>query len=424
MPKRRSRKRGSGVPHLIWRNNVAYWSRRHEKLPGGRIVSSLEVKREKEDVAITYAQALNTLCDRGDWTLVERWHNGNIHISDIARAVREGDYSPLKRLSIAGTLLGEAVDSYMRTVRATLEAGTVRMYESALKQLVDELKPDYSMAQLTTDAANAFLHAPKLYGSVQQKTIIWSAHTQNNMRTVYKALWKYVIEKEQEEAEKQNALPSVIRNPWMKAKVQKRRKTRHAFLSPEQWRTVITHPKVARTPLDAFLCAGIMGLRRDETAHLRPNIDVDVDNAVIHIQPRKGAFEWKPKTDNSVRDVPIPDELIEHFRYHAEHYAGEKFFFVGERFDQPLGKTTARNWVMKAFNAAGLKYGREGDALTQHSLRHTAATWMLSKGVPLPTVAEWLGDTQQEILATYGHAIPKDRQRAIVAMNENLSLAA
>lgn len=409
------------VPYLIWRGNVAYWSRRHERLPGGRLVSSLGVKRNKAELAATYASALNTLCDRGDWTLIERWANGQLHITDIARAVREGDYKPLARLSIAGTLLGDAVDAYMQTTGATLAKKTYRSYESILKQLTDAKGRDLPMASLTTAEAEAFLHAPKFVGSVQRKVIQWSAHAQNNARTIYKALWKMVIERETEEAEQQGAQPTVTKNPWLKAKVQKRRKTRHAFLGEAQWKALINHPRINGTPLAAFVCAGIMGLRRDETAHLRPGIDVVLSGAPsIHIQARKGAYEWRPKTENGERDLLIPAKLLPHFIRHAEQYAGEKFFFVGEGRDQPLGHTTCRNWTMKAFRLAGIEYGREGDALTQHSLRHTCATWMLSKGVPLPTVARWIGDTKEVVLSTYGHAIPSDDARAIAAMEESL----
>lgn len=419
MPKLRKRTR-SDVPHLTWRGNVAYWERRDDKLPGGRVVKSLEVKHDRSDLAAQYAHAINTLCERGDWNVIRRWVDGDVHITEVARAVREGDYSKLNRLNVAGTLLGDAIEAFMRRTRATLAKRTGTTYESILRQLLEKFGADYPMAGLSTDAAEAFLHETKLYGTTQQRPITWSAHMQSTARTIYKALWRGVIDREQEDAERQGAVPSVTKNPWVKARIPKRRKTRQSFLTRDQWKALIEHPSIRQTPQDAFLCAGIMGLRRAETAHLRTGKDVvlDVARPYLHIQSRGGKHAWNTKTENSVRKVPIPAKLIPHFQYHAAHFAREEYFFAAEGHDEPLGASTCRRWTMNCFKAAGIRYGREGDAVTQHSLRHTCATWMLSAGVPITTVAKWLGDTNEMVLSTYGHAIPGDDERAERVMEE------
>lgn len=47
--------------------------------------------------------------------------------------------------------------------------------------------------------------------------------------------------------------------------------------------------------------------------------------------------------------------------------------------------------VKKGFAAAAERAGLEG--VTPHTLRHTAATWMAQRGVPLPDIAAYLGHT-------------------------------
>jgi len=53
------------------------------------------------------------------------------------------------------------------------------------------------------------------------------------------------------------------------------------------------------------------------------------------------------------------------------------------------------------------------DDVTPHTLRHTAASWMVQKGVPLFEVAKYLGhSTSMMIEKTYGHLAPDHLRRA------------
>jgi integrase len=51
-----------------------------------------------------------------------------------------------------------------------------------------------------------------------------------------------------------------------------------------------------------------------------------------------------------------------------------------------------------------------------HVLRHTAASAWLSAGISVGAVAEFLGDTESTVQATYSHMMPDDRERARKAM--------
>ncbi len=44
---------------------------------------------------------------------------------------------------------------------------------------------------------------------------------------------------------------------------------------------------------------------------------------------------------------------------------------------------------------------------TLHTLRHTAATLMLTNGVPIHVAAARLGDKPETILKTYAHLLPQ-----------------
>jgi integrase len=58
-----------------------------------------------------------------------------------------------------------------------------------------------------------------------------------------------------------------------------------------------------------------------------------------------------------------------------------------------------------------------------HVLRHTAATLMLTNGVPVHVVAAWLGDRPETILKTYSHLLPHSDEQAADEMAALLTSA-
>jgi len=52
-----------------------------------------------------------------------------------------------------------------------------------------------------------------------------------------------------------------------------------------------------------------------------------------------------------------------------------------------------------------------------HTLRHTAATWMVMAGVPLAEVARVLGDSEKTVEKVYGKHAPDYLRRAVGALN-------
>lgn len=50
--------------------------------------------------------------------------------------------------------------------------------------------------------------------------------------------------------------------------------------------------------------------------------------------------------------------------------------------------------------------------VTQHTLRHTAATWLMQAGVPVRTSAGYLGMSIEVLLNTYGHHHPDHLREA------------
>ncbi len=58
--------------------------------------------------------------------------------------------------------------------------------------------------------------------------------------------------------------------------------------------------------------------------------------------------------------------------------------------------------------------------LRLHDLRHTSATYLISKGIPVATVSKRLGHSNiYTTLNTYTHLVNQDEEKAILLFNEH-----
>ncbi len=94
-------------------------------------------------------------------------------------------------------------------------------------------------------------------------------------------------------------------------------------------------------------------------------------------------------------------------------FAGDRYLIRVRGRDEPISRATATHWTRQAFEAAGIKYGRDGDGLTLHSGRHTYASWLAQDGVSLNVIAKLLGDMTKVVEETYAHLIPDTYRTAV-----------
>ncbi|MBR1868382.1 MAG: site-specific integrase [Clostridia bacterium] len=134
-----------------------------------------------------------------------------------------------------------------------------------------------------------------------------------------------------------------------------------------------------------------------------------------------GVYEKSPKTKTSVRDIPIPTELLEELRKYREWFrlADDNFddkhdqYYLAVGIDrQPLYPQTVGNFLHRLEQRNGLKN------VTCHGLRHTYCSLLLSQNVPIQTVSKYMGHSDSTItLKVYSHFIPDTQERVIVALD-------
>ena len=60
-------------------------------------------------------------------------------------------------------------------------------------------------------------------------------------------------------------------------------------------------------------------------------------------------------------------------------------------------------------------------AITPHTLRHTAATWMVQRGILFEMVAKFLGNSKEMVERVYGHHSPEWLRLAADALSSQVA---
>ena len=161
-----------------------------------------------------------------------------------------------------------------------------------------------------------------------------------------------------------------------------------------------------------FALIAHLGLRKGEALALRWE-DVDIEARQIHIRRTLSRVSGslvvgEPKTARSRRKLPLSEALLSLLETQrarqvqdaedaANFWTDSGYIFTSET-GQPLDP---RN-TLRAFDTAARKAGIEG--ATVHSLRHTAATLLITSGNDLRTVSELLGHSNvRTTLDVYAH---------------------
>ena len=195
---------------------------------------------------------------------------------------------------------------------------------------------------------------------------------------------------------------------WRHREVQ----TRHR--GPEKSRKLPTGKRPLRH-LARFVLIGIYtGTRAGAIAAASPQRAagrsfVDLDEGIFY-----RLAQGKKATNKRQPPAPIPPRLLAHMR------RWERLGLVGGHFVEFNGKPirSVKTAFARAVQLAGLC--SEGGKIVPHTLRHTAATWLMQRGVSIWQAAGYLGMSPEILDRVYGHHSPdylKDAATAITSKN-------
>lgn len=170
----------------------------------------------------------------------------------------------------------------------------------------------------------------------------------------------------------------------------------------------------------------LTGIRNAELHGLRWS-DVDLENHILHVRRNRlvskqfGVYEKSPKTKTSLRDIPMPDNLVEDLKRYKDWFRladdnfdekqDEYYLAVGLN-RQPLYPHTMGHWLTKLEAKHGFKH------VSCHGLRHTYCSLLLSQNVPIQTVSKYMGHSDSTVtLEVYSHFILDTQEKAVFALN-------
>ncbi len=204
-------------------------------------------------------------------------------------------------------------------------------------------------------------------------------------------------------------------NPAAKVKLPRRVRHEVQTFTPLEVASLIMAAR-PRWMGDLITLAYRTGMRRGELFGLKWE-DVDFDGEYLLVRRTISAKAPKerlihlPKTERSRRRIDL-DRLSLEMLNRRRNVATTEWVFEG-RGGHLLSPWIVTKYMAMACKKTGIPHR------CFHTLRHTHATLLLSKGVNPKVVQERLGHSTLEMtLGTYGHVLPTMQQAAIQVLNE------
>lgn len=166
-----------------------------------------------------------------------------------------------------------------------------------------------------------------------------------------------------------------------------------------------------------YLC----GVRKGEALALTWN-DINFENAIMSIDKSvtkkvegKPFAVTTPKNKSSVRKIKIPNKLLALFIDLKNENQSDNDFIFSFKKDMPIPDTTLTQKYNHYCDLANVK------RIRFHDFRHSHASYLISQGVDIVSVAKRLGHSDiRETLNTYAHLMPNSDE--IIAEKLNFDL--
>jgi integrase len=178
-----------------------------------------------------------------------------------------------------------------------------------------------------------------------------------------------------------------------------------------------------------IVLAAATGCRRGELLAVQWS-DLDLETGLLEIskslEQTKAGLRVKTTKSEEPRHIAVPEWALQVLTQHRAEQDKDRALFGSAYvennliFCQPGGQYYSPDREGARVSELMRKVGLQGVSL--HSLRHSHASILLSKGVPISVVSERLGHADQNItLSIYSHALPADSRAAAKIWNDSMA---
>ena len=307
--------------------------------------------------------------------------------------------------------LSEWADEWLETYKSFLSPYTVRRYRSIVNV---HIKPN--IGKLRVDKVK-LSHVQKLLNDLSDYSI-------SSVKKVRDAIHQMYV------AAIANEL--AIKDPTIGATINARALEEKAALSEEEVKLINEYCEKGNAGV-FVLTLLYTGMRKGEAMALTWD-DIDFDRGVIHITKATVFVNNQPtirnpKTKNSIRDIPILDNLrtvLWEYKQNCQGVygakIGDKNVFLNNLGNPHSESSINRLWTsfLKNFNnyyGTDIKFG-------MHQLRHTFCTMLYNAGVDIKTAQSILGHSDASVtLRVYTHLSDRQKSTNISKLNEYINQA-
>lgn len=293
----------------------------------------------------------------------------------------------------------------------SVKAGTIESYQQYFESYI---RPELGKRRLSSVRPE---HIQRLLNGLLEK---YSVATVSLSYIILSGMYKQAF---------RNRLIAVNPMQLVEAPKKKQKKKKIRVLSIEEHKLFLRYAR--ESPYyNLYIVALNTGMRLGELRGLMWN-DIDFEKRLIHVQRTMRYFHGtgtvldSPKTESSVRDIPMLDEVYRILKSHKREQKrmrlllGDKWTmdFPDLVFTNPWGKhisDTAINMDMKKIEKRICEAGVSFEHIYPHVLRHTFATRGLENGIPPKVMQELLGHTSITMtLDIYSHVLPDTKAKEI-----------
>lgn len=276
-------------------------------------------------------------------------------------------------------------EQWLDEVQVFLKQSTYAKYEQIIYSHILPSFAEVNINKINNEAISEFIKGKMKNGRLDGKGAL-SSKTIQDIYTVLKQILNYASKKEY-------ILPLSFDIP--KPKVEQKS---FSVLSTEQQAKFVLYLRnhLSLETLGILICL-FTGIRVGELCALKWN-DFDLDNSVLHInktlqrikntdknaKTKTKIIIDRPKSQKSIRDIPIPSFLWDILNIYSQDYSKGSYFLTGKenQFTEP--RLFQYKFKIHLSNA-GLP------DMNIHALRHTFATRAVEEKFDIKTLSEILG---------------------------------
>lgn len=293
----------------------------------------------------------------------------------------------------------------------------IRTYARYRDIVEKHLIPDLGESEadsLTSRTIGEYLVSKRKHGNLKTGETL-SASTVNMIRTVFKLVLQYACEHEY-----------IRENPVLTTQRMRNKSVRvTAFTLQEQRLIEKAVSKSEDNRLIGVKISLYTGLRIGELLALRWG-DIDFRSGMLYVsktvyQAKNEENIWvtiidRPKSDASVRYVPIPTMLLKELKAYSRNRCGETV--ICDKQGMPVKIRTYQELFKRLLRNNHLR------ELGFHSLRHTFATRALETKMDIKTLSELLGHESVAVtVKIYCHSLMSTKRKAINQLNKYYFIA-